>query len=60
MRRREFLALLATAPSIGFAWQPNDDGRSVVRGNYRIAYDRLNTFVLFFALYRSVVRDEPQ
>jgi len=42
------------APSIGFAWQPNDDGRSVVRGNYRIAYDRLNTFVISSQIFQSI------
>ena len=33
-------------PSIGFAWAPGSDGKTSVRGNYRIAYDRINTFVL--------------
>ena len=42
------------APSIGFAWQPNDDGRSVVRANYRIAYDRLNTFVVSSNIFQSI------
>jgi hypothetical protein len=42
------------APSVGVAWQPNDDGRSVLRGNYRIAYDRINTFVLSSNIFQSI------
>ena len=42
------------APSIGFAWQPNDDGRSVVRGNYRLAVDRLNTFVISSSIFQTI------
>jgi len=42
------------APSIGVAWQPNDDGRSVIRGNYRMAYDRINTFVLSSNIFQSI------
>lgn len=42
------------APSLGFAWQPNNDGRSVVRGNYRLAYDRLNTFVISSSIFQSI------
>jgi hypothetical protein len=33
------------APSIGFAWDPFKDGKTSVRANYRLTYDRLNTFV---------------
>ncbi len=42
------------APSIGAAWDPNDDGRSVLRGNYRISYDRLNTFVVSSSILQSI------
>lgn len=42
------------APSVGVAWQPNNDGRSVVRGNYRLAYDRINTFVLSSNIFQSI------
>jgi hypothetical protein len=42
------------APSIGFAWDPRGDGESVVRGNYRVAYDRLNTFLLSSAIFQSI------
>jgi hypothetical protein len=41
-------------PSVGVAWDPNGDGRSAVRGNYRIAYDRINTFVLSSSIFQSI------
>ncbi|MDQ3418421.1 MAG: TonB-dependent receptor [Acidobacteriota bacterium] len=42
------------APSVGVAWDPNDDGQSVLRGNYRVAYDRLNTFVVSSSIFQSI------
>ena len=42
------------APSVGAAWQPNGDGKSVVRGNYRLAYDRINTFLFSSNIFQSI------
>jgi hypothetical protein len=42
------------APSVGVAWDPKGDGRSVIRGNYRMAFDRLNTFVLSSNIFQSI------
>src|SRR5262249_32761591 len=33
------------SPSVGVAWDPFGTGKTSVRANYRLAYDRLNTFV---------------
>lgn len=41
-------------PSIGFAWDPRGNGRMSVRGNYRIAYDRMNTFVLSSSVFQNL------
>ena len=42
------------APSIGVAWDPRGDQQSVIRGNYRMAYDRINTFVLSSNIFQSI------
>ena len=42
------------APSIGMAWDPNGDGKSVLRANYRLAYDRINTFLFSSAIFQSI------
>ena len=34
------------APSIGIAWDPRGDGKTSVRANYRLAYQRLITWAL--------------
>jgi hypothetical protein len=42
------------APSIGVAWVPGRTDNSVVRANYRMAYDRINTFVLSSNIFQSM------
>jgi Carboxypeptidase regulatory-like domain len=42
------------SPSIGFAWDPRGDGKTSVRANYRLAYDRINTFLLSNAIYNTI------
>jgi carboxypeptidase family protein len=41
-------------PSVGVAWDPGNDGKSAVRANYRIAYDRINTFLLSSSIFQSI------
>jgi hypothetical protein len=41
-------------PSIGFAWDPHHDGKTSIRANFRIAYDRFNTFALSSAVFQAM------
>ncbi len=42
------------SPSIGFAWDPFGDSKTSIRSNYRLAYDRLPTFLLSSFLLPSM------
>ncbi|MCA1620250.1 MAG: carboxypeptidase-like regulatory domain-containing protein [Acidobacteria bacterium] len=41
-------------PAVGVAWDPFGDGRTAVRGNFRIAFDRVSTFLPSSAVYPAV------
>jgi hypothetical protein len=41
-------------PSIGIAWDPFGDGKTSLRTNYRIAYDRIPTFLLSSAVFQNL------
>ena len=46
-------SLYLFAPTIGVAWDPKGDGKSSIRANYRLAYDRTNTFLFSSFIFQS-------
>lgn len=48
---KDSLALFA--PTVGVAWDPKGDGKSSIRANYRLAYDRTNTFIFSSFIFQS-------
>ena len=42
------------SPSLGFAWDPQGDGKTSVRANFRVAYDRINTQVISSQIYNTI------
>ena len=47
-------SLRGFSPSIGVAWDPFNNGKLSVRANYRLAYDRINSFVLSSAIFQGI------
>jgi hypothetical protein len=41
-------------PSVGVAWDPTGTGRTSIRANYRLAFDRINTFLLSSKIFQNL------
>jgi hypothetical protein len=41
-------------PSLGFAFDPKGDGKTSIRGNFRIAYDRINSFSFTSSVFQGM------
>ncbi len=42
------------APTLGVSWDPKGDGKQSIRADYRLAYDRMNTFVLSSSIFQGL------
>jgi hypothetical protein len=42
------------APSFGVSWDPRGNGKQSIRADYRLAYDRMNTFVLSASIFQGL------
>ena len=42
------------APTLGVSWDPRGDGKQSIRADYRLSYDRMNTFVLSSSIFEGL------